>query len=88
MLRWFLFKWYISNKLYDTYKKNCTKSTKKNSVISVSLIFHGVGQMSKFGSRCLGSILEARRGIKKLLALLQKKTLLFKNAVGLLSQGR
>ena len=86
MLRWFLFKWYISNKLYDTYKKNCTKST-KNSVISV-LIFHGVGQMSKFGSRCLGSILEARRGIKKLLALLQKKTLLFKNAVGLLYQLR
>ena len=42
------FKWYISNKLYETYKKFFSKSTKKNSVISVSLIFHGVGQMSKF----------------------------------------
>ena len=29
-------------------KKNCTKSTKEISVISVSLIFLGVGQMSKF----------------------------------------
>ena len=42
------FKWYISNKLYETYKKNFTKSTKRMSVISVPLIFHGVGQMSKF----------------------------------------
>ena len=48
------FKWYISNKLYDTYKKNCTKSTNKISVISVSLIFHGVGQMSKF--ECMSTL--------------------------------
>ena len=38
---------YVFNKIY-TYKKICTKSTNRISVISVSLIFHGVGQMSKF----------------------------------------
>ena len=41
----------ICLKYHDTYKKNCTKSTDKISVISVSLIFHGVGQMSKFDSQ-------------------------------------
>ena len=49
MIKWDLRIAYISKKYNNaSINQKLYNSTKKISVISVSLIFHGVGQMSKF----------------------------------------